>query len=68
MNQLLIIKVGAEYLRFVADEFAPGPLNKASVFPLAQVEGVQERCRKLAEAGVAAQLMRLTIIEEPFTE
>jgi hypothetical protein len=68
MSELLIIKAGAEYLRFKADEFAPGPLNKASVFPVVQAEEAKERCRKLVAAGVAAVLMKLTILEEPYTE
>ena len=68
MSELLIIKAGAEYLRFNGDEFALGPLNKASVFPLVQVEEAKERCRKLAAAGVAAVLMKLIILEEPYTE
>ena len=68
MSELLIIKVGAEYLRFYADEFALGPLNKASVFPMVQVEEAKKRCRSLATAGVAAVLMKLTIVEEPYTE
>ena len=68
MSELLIIKDGAEYLRFSADEFTLGPLNKASVFPMVQAEEAKERCRKLAAAGVAAVLMKLTILEEPYTE
>lgn len=68
MHELLIIKAGSEYLRFVADEGEPGPLGKASVFPLSQVAEAKERCRKLAEAGVAVRLMKLTIVEEPYGE
>ncbi len=68
MSELLIIKAGVEYLRFTADEFAFGPLNKASVFPMVQAEEAKERCRKLAAAGVAAVLMKLTTVEEPYTE
>ncbi len=68
MSELLIIKAGAEYLRFTADAFAVGPLNKATVFPLVQAEEAKVRCRELAAAGVAAVLMKLTILEEPYTE
>jgi hypothetical protein len=68
MSELLIIKAGAEYLRFSTDEFALGALNKASVFPMLQAEEAKERCRKLAAAGVAVMLMKLTILEEPYTE
>ncbi len=68
MSELLIIKVGAEYARFTADEFEPCQLNKASVFPPAQAEEAKLRCRTLTEAGVAAVLMKLTIVEEPYTK
>ncbi|MFH0785475.1 MAG: hypothetical protein V2B20_26475 [Pseudomonadota bacterium] len=68
MNQLLIIKAGLEYVRFVADEFQRCPLSKASVFPLAQVEEAKRRCRELSEAGHAAELMKLTIVEKPYRE
>jgi hypothetical protein len=68
MSELLIVKIGAEYLRFAANDFERCPLNKASVFPLAQVEEVKLRCRRLAEAGVAVVLMKMTIIEEPYAE
>ena len=66
MHQLLIIKAGAEYLRFVADAWTPGPLSKASVFPLSQVAEVKERCRKLADAGVAVVLMNGGSVELPW--
>lgn len=68
MSELLIVKAGAEYLRFVADEGIPGPLSKASVFPLTQVDEAKARCQKLVNAGIAARLMKLTILEEPYTE
>jgi hypothetical protein len=68
MSELLIIKVGAEYVRFIEDEFEYCQLNKASVFPPAQVEEVKLRCRRLVEAGVAAVLMKLIIVEEPYSE
>jgi hypothetical protein len=68
MSELLIIKAGAEYVRFVVDEFQRCPLNKASVFPLAQAEEAKRRCRELSEAGVVVELMKLTIIEEPYRE
>jgi hypothetical protein len=68
MSELLIIKVGSEYLRFAADDYLLCPLNKASVFSLAQAEEAKMRFHKLSEAGLAAELMKLTIIEEPYTE
>ena len=68
MTELLLIKVGSEYLRFVGDTGVPGPLNKACVFPLAEAAEAQARCRQMAAAGVAAVLMKLTILEEPYPE
>lgn len=66
MNKLLIIKSGNEYLRFQGQGFELSPLNKASVFPLGQVEEARNHCAKLAAAGIAVRLMKLTIIEEPY--
>lgn len=66
MNELLIIKSGTEYLRLKGNGFEPCPLNKASVFPLGQVEEARNHCTKLAAAGFPAKLMKLTIIEEPY--
>lgn len=66
MIELLIIKSGDEYLRFQGNEFEPCPLNKASVYPLGQVEEARNHCAKLAAAGIAARLMKLTITEEPY--
>ncbi len=66
MTELLIIKSGNEYLRFQGNEFESCPLNKASVFPLGQVEEVRNLRAKLAAVGLAARLMKLTIIEEPY--
>jgi len=66
MHELLIIKAGEQYLRFSGSEYSVCPLNKASVFPLAQVEEAKEHCRRLGAEGVAAVLMKLTIIEESY--
>ena len=66
MNELLIIKAGEQYLRFSGSEYSFCPLNKASVFPPGQVEDAKKHCRRLGAEGVAAELMKLTIIEEPY--
>lgn len=68
MSELLIIKTGTDYVRFAGDEFQRCPLNKASVFPLAQAEEAKRRCQELSQAGVVALLMKLTIVEEPYRE
>ncbi len=68
MSELLAIKSGTDYLRFAADNFELCPLNKASVFPLTRTDEAKKRCRQVQEAGVAAMLVQLTIIERPYTE
>jgi hypothetical protein len=68
MSELLAIKSGSEYLRFTASDFELCPLNKASVFPLARAEEAKKRCREVRETGIAAVLVKLTIIERPYTE
>ena len=68
MSELLILKVGAEYLRCTEGGFELCQLNKASVFPLSHVAEAKQRCREAAARGVVAALVKLTITEEPFTE
>jgi len=67
-TELLIIKAGDDYIRFVEDDFQRCGMNKGSVYPLAELEQVQEKCRKLLVGESFVRLMKLTIIEEPFTE
>lgn len=68
MSELLIIKSGNAYLRFAGGGVERCPLNKASVFPLTESHEAKARCRDLAAAGIAARLMKLTIVEEPYAE
>ena len=68
MHELLIIKAGEQYLRFSGSEYSLCSLNKASVFPLGQVEEAKDHCRRLGVEGVAAMLMKLTIVEEPYKD
>lgn len=68
MTELLIIKEGGDYFRVKESAFQRGPLNKASVFPLSQVDAAKDCCRRLRASGVAAMLMKLTIVEEPYSE
>jgi hypothetical protein len=67
-TELLIVKAGDDYIRFVEDDFQRCGMNKGSVFPLAQLEEVQAKCRKLLVGESFVRLMKLTIIEEPFME
>lgn len=67
-TELLIVKVGDDYIRFVGDDFQRCEMNKGSVFPLTQLEEIQAKCRKLLAGESFVRLMKLTIIEEPFKE
>lgn len=68
MTELLIIKAGSDYFRVGENGFERCPFNKASVFPLGESGKAKECCRRLQESGVAARLMRLCIVEEPYEE
>ena len=67
-TELLIVKAGDDYIRFVEDDFQRCAMNKGSVFPLEQLEKVKEKCRKFLINEHFVRLMKLTIIEEPFME
>ena len=67
-TELLIVKVGDDYIRFAEGDFQRCGMNKGSVFPLAQLEEVQAKCRKMLAGESFVRLMKLTIIEEPFME
>jgi len=68
MTELLIVKSGEDYFRFIADGYEICGLNKASVYPLSQYEDAKKGCRLLLEAGIEGQVMKLTISEELFSE
>ena len=69
MTELLIIKAGDDYFRFREDDFEPCAMNKASVFPLTQLDQAKKLCQRLRDAGMAGvALHKLTIVEEPYTE
>lgn len=69
MTELLIIKAGDDYFRFKEDSFEHCAMNKASVFPLTQLEEARIWCQKLRDAGtVGAALHKLTIVEELYIE
>lgn len=69
MKQLLIVKAGIQYLRFLPEGHQICSFDKASVFPLDQVAQVREKISRAVGDGVAdIELRKLTIIEEPYTE
>lgn len=67
-TELLIVKVGDNYIRFAEGDFRRCGMNKASVFPLAELEEVQAKCRKMLIGESFVRLMKLTIIETPYME
>lgn len=67
-TELLIVKVGDDYIRFAEGDFQRCRMNKGSVFPLTELEEVQAKCRKMLVGERFVRLMKLTIIEEPFME
>ena len=69
MKELLIVKAGNQYLRFLPEGHQFCEFDKASVYPLDQVAQVRERIHRAQENGIAdIELRKLTIIEEPFSE
>jgi hypothetical protein len=67
-TELLVVKAGDEYIRFIDTGFEYCSMNKASVFPLGHLEDVRKRCDDISSEINEVQLMKLVIIEEPFTE
>ncbi|MBB5349254.1 hypothetical protein JWG42_12625 [Desulfoprunum benzoelyticum] len=69
MKELLIVKAGSRYLRFLPQGHQLCSFDKASVFPLDQVVQVLERMHRAIGDGAAdIELRKLTIIEEPYAE
>ncbi len=69
MPQLLIIKSGNRYYRFKDHHYHACALNKASVFPLDNIDTVKELLHRLVDDGIRnPYIARLTITEEPYTE
>ena len=65
-TELLIVKDGGKYIRFVGDSFEYCSMNKASVFPIESAVEVQKKCSLIAAETGQLQLMKLIIREEPF--
>ena len=68
MTELLIIKEGDDYFRFKDDEFERCAMSRGTVFPLSRLEDAKAACATLKNVGIAGQLMKLTIVEEPYAE
>ena len=65
-TELLIIKAGDDYVRFREEGIERCQMNKGSVFPLSKVEDVKCKCNELGVDIPDVQIMKLTIVEEPF--
>ncbi|MFW2365272.1 MAG: hypothetical protein ACN4GW_02590 [Desulforhopalus sp.] len=68
ITELLIIKGGDNYYRFSEGEFSSCNMSKASVFSLDRQGEAKHLCELVRKSGVSADLMKLTIREEPFVE
>ena len=68
MIELLVIKAGKDYYHFKEGRGEPCSLKKASVFSLAQGEEVRQLCEKVRNSTITAEIIKLTIHEEPFLE
>ncbi len=67
--ELLAVKRGDKYLRFLEESYVLGKMNKASVFPMDKVAEVLEKKNELVKAGlVDVEIVKLTISEEPFID
>ena len=69
MQQLFILKSGADYFRFTDTGYTPCSLQKASVYPMDCLEKVKQLRQQLQNDGISdAALFILTLNEEPFIE
>jgi len=67
--ELLVLKSQENYIRVLENGFKPCPLDKASVFPMRQLELVISLGHSLVKAGYRdVSLQRLTIFEEKMEE
>jgi hypothetical protein len=64
---LLIIKNGEHYIRHKENDYISCKLDKASVFPMEQVEAVKHHLDKLQTKGFnQVSVRKLILTEEPF--
>mgnify|MGYP001228426553 CR=1 FL=1 len=68
MTELLVIKVGDDYLRFQEDRFERCSMSKASVFPFKEIFRAREALVEVKRAGLDGRIVKLTIHEEPLFE
>lgn len=67
--ELLILKHNDRYIRFKDREYLRVNLDKASVFPLDQLDTVKDHERELVRQGfIDVQIRKLILIEEAFSE
>lgn len=67
--ELLIIKSGDRYLRLKNDRWIAVGLDKASVFPMATLEGVKGHLDHVRQHGFPdAAIYRLRLAESPLEE
>ncbi|MBT4286026.1 MAG: hypothetical protein HOD92_01720 [Deltaproteobacteria bacterium] len=61
---LLIIKTGEQYIRFKNNAYFPCQLDKATVFPMEQLETVKNHLRKLENGNFKQVSVRKLILSE----
>lgn len=69
-NRLLLIKAGTNYFRFCGEgRFETCELNKASVYPLGEINVIRKQITELEKAGINnAEIRLLTITEESYED
>lgn len=66
--ELLIIRSADQYIRFKDGEYLRVGLDKASVFPLQQLDAVRHHAEAAKAAGLSEiSLKKLVLIEKDFT-
>lgn len=62
--ELLILKSGSEYIRCKDKDYLPVKLDKASVFPMDQMERVRQHQTRLNEKGFQTVRIKKLILTE----
>ena len=66
---LLVIKTEGGYIRIQEEGFVAAGLDKASVYPMAQLETVRQHLARARAGGFPmAAIYRLTLTEAPWAE
>lgn len=67
--ELLIIKIGTNYIRFKENGYYAVGLDKASVYPFDRLEQVRQQLADVRAGGFPqAAIYRLTLTEVPLSE